>query len=601
MPLITLRRLRYMLGRASQRVAPLLRNWDRFNFGTSVFAVGVVLYDIGFPKGMATEMFVADLLHSLAVFLLLSNVLRLFTDLLFWRSLKGHLQELKGKFGMLALLAGYLAVVALVPHLVVQWLPHAVLSVLFLLKLSHHSVALSKVGLEPALVVSLSFLAMIFVGTGLLLMPNMTYAGISVVDALFTSTSAICVTGLSTVDVEYTFTRTGKVVLVSLIQIGGLGIMTLTSFLGNFFTGGSGVKQRLMVKEMMASDRIGEVMGLLRNVVLITFGLELVGAVFIYTTVGQSLSVDVGERIWFSVFHAISAFCNAGFSTLSPGLAHPALQFNAPFLLSISMLIIIGGIGFPILFNYATYVKHVARARWRSWVRGVPLVKNPRIINMHTKIVLSMSLSLIVFGTVVFYLLERNHILAGMTDGQAYLSAFFASVSPRTAGFNTLALTEVTAGSIVLMYFLMWVGGSPASTAGGIKTTTLALAFSNIISLGKEKFRVELFGREIPSSNIRRAFAVVTLSVVFIGIGVLALSITENEKDIGKLVFECISAFATVGLTLGLTPTLTPAGKLVLIVLMFFGRVGALTIIAGIIPDIRYQRYRYPEENIMIT
>jgi Trk-type K+ transport system membrane component len=601
MSLLTVRRLRYWLGRIAQRIAPVLQLWDTLNFSVSVFGVAVIIYDIGFPKNVETETFVCDMLHTMTIGLLVSNILRLGADLIQWRSIEGHFHSIKGQVGVIALLFIYLLMNGMLPHTVHGWLPHAILAALFMLKASQTSLGLSNVGLEPALVVSLSFLVMIFVGTGLLLMPNSTHNGISVVDALFTSTSAICVTGLATVDVEFTFTFTGKVILVSLIQIGGLGIMTLTSFLGNFFTGGSGVKHRLMVKEMIATERIGEVMGLLRNVILLTFSLELLGAVFIYFTVGPSISADFSERVWFSVFHAISSFCNAGFSTLSPGLAHPALQFNAPFLLSISGLIIIGGIGYPILFNYANYFSSVVRSRWRSVVRGVPLVQNPRIINMHTKIVLSVTVSLIIFGTVVFYLLERNHILAGMSHSQAFISSFFASVSPRTAGFNTLMLTEVTAGSVVLMYFLMWVGGSPASTAGGIKTTTFALAFANIFSLGKDKFRVELFGRELPSSNVRRAFAVVMLSVVFIGIGVLALSITENEKDVGKLVFECISAFATVGLTLGLTPTLTSAGKLVLIILMFLGRVGALTIIAGIIPDLRYQRYRYPEENIMIT
>lgn len=599
--MFSLRRLRYWLGRTAKTIAPVLHLWDRLNFSVAVFGVAVVIYDIGFPKSSETGLFVCDMLHTMTMGLLISNMLRLGADLIQWSSIEGHFDAIKGQLGVIALLLIYLFVVRVMPQSVHGWLPHAVLATLFILKAAQTSIGLSNVALEPAFVVSLSFLAMIFVGTGLLLMPNCTNEGISVIDALFTSTSAICVTGLSTVDVEFTFTFTGKVILLSLIQIGGLGIMTLTSFLGNFFMGGAGVKHRLMVKEMIATERIGEVMGLLRNVVLVTFGLEMLGAMFIYYTVGPSLSVDVSERVWFSVFHAVSAFCNAGFSTLSPGLAHPALQFNSLFLLSVSGLIIIGGIGFPILFNYATYFRLAARSRWRTIVNGVPLVQNPRIINMHTKIVLTMTLSLIVFGTVMFYLLERNHILAGMSHSQAFISSFFASVSPRTAGFNTLMLSEVTAGSVVLMYFLMWVGGSPASTAGGIKTTTFALAFSNIISLGKDKFRVEMFGRELPSSNVRRAFAVVMLSVVFIGIGVLALSITENENDLGKLVFECISAFATVGLTLGLTPTLTSAGKLVLIALMFLGRVGALTIIAGIIPDLRYQRYRYPEENIMIT
>jgi len=595
------RKIRYYLGKVGRGLEPLLKYWDRLNMIASLFAVTLAVYDIGFPKNKPGDTLVFDILNGIAIGLFSSYTLRLAASLLYRRSVENSPSFLLKRMGVILLLLLYIVVTSILSNDLHYWFPHVVLSVVFILKMSQSSLVLGNLGVEPAVIISMSFLMMILFGTGLLLMPNSTYNGISVIDALFTSTSAICVTGLSSVDTEFSFTTTGKVIIVVLIQIGGLGIMTLTSFLGNFFMGAAGIKQRLMVKEMIASDRIDEVMVLLRNVVLITFGLELLGAVFIYYTVGQDITGDVLHRIGFSLFHSISAFCNAGFSTLSPGLAHPALQFNTPFLLIISMLIIIGGIGFPILFNYATYFRVVAQSRWRSISSGSPMVHHPRIINMHTKIVLSMTVALLFFGTVMFYLLERNNLLLGMTDGQAFISSFFASVSPRTAGFNTLALAEVTAGSMVLMYFLMWVGGSPASTAGGIKTTTFALAFSNIIGLGKDKFRVEMFGRELPSSNVRRAFAVVMLSVVFIGLGVMALSITENQKDIGPLIFECISAFSTVGLTLGLTMKLSSAGKMVVILLMFLGRVGAFTIIAGIIPDISYQRYRYPEENIMIT
>ncbi len=601
MPFLTLRRTRYLIGRLRQHIGAWLLTWDRLNTLLLLLSAGISVYDFGFPKSAYAAATIGSLLFTMAVLLLISKMLRLAGSLLYHGGSGHDKVSLRGQVILIGLLGAHLLLGGLLPDVVLRWWPHLMLLITGLVRLSQGSSILSEAGIEPALLFTISFAVMILVGTGLLLLPNCTYGSISVVDALFISTSAICVTGLSTVDVEFTFTHTGKLVLLMLIQIGGLGIMTLTSFLGAFFTGGSGLKHRLLVREMIAGDGLTEAMTLLRNVVLVTFIIEAIGAVFIYLSVGQDVATDLGQRIWFSVFHAISAFCNAGFSTLSPGLAHPALSLNAPFLLSISGLIIIGGIGFPILFNYATLFGMVARSRFRWLIKGVPVVHHARIINMQTRIVLATTVFLLIFGTVMFYMLEGNGLFMNMDVTQHWVSAFFMSVSPRTAGFNSVQLTEATAGSVVVMYFLMWVGGSPASTAGGIKTTTFALAMSNIVSLGKDKQRIELFGRELPSANVRRAFAVVTLSVVFIGTGVLILSITEESRDLGTLVFECISAFATVGLTLGLTPTLSSGGKLVVITLMFLGRVGAFTVIAGLIPDLRNQRYRYPQENIMIT
>ena len=599
--MILSRKAKYLLGKLARGIEPMLSVWDRLNFSVFLVAFFLIGYDIGFPKNQAINELLSDVLHGIIVGLFFSYLLRLMIGQLYLRSLEEMRSDFLKRGGTSLILIAYFVAVILLDQSWEEWLPHIVLSAVFIFKISQGSFKLGHAGIEPAMLIALSFSFMILGGAGLLLMPNCTVNGISAIDALFTSASAICVTGLATVDTEFAFTFMGKTILLILIQIGGLGIMTLTTFLGNFFMGSMDLKQRLMVKELVASERISEVMTLVRNVVLITFGLELIGAIFIYFSVGQGLSVAVGDRIWFSVFHSISAFCNAGFSTLSVGLTHPTLQFNTPFLMSISTLIVIGGIGYPILFNYGDYLRSVIRSRWRTLTTGIPVVHHSRVINMHTKIVLSTSVFLILFGSVAFFFIERHHLLAGMGLQQAMVSALFASISPRTAGFNTLDMAGLSAASMMLIYFLMWIGGSPASTAGGIKTTTLSVAFSNIIGLGKDNFRVEMFGRELPSSSVRRAFAVMTLSVVCIGFGVMALSITEQESNIGVLIFECISAFSTVGLSMGFTAKLSVTGKWIIIMLMYLGRVGAFSIVAGLIPDINYQRYRYPKENVTIT
>lgn len=599
--MIRSRKVKYLLGKLARGMEPMLSVWDRLNFLAFLVAFFLIGYDIGFPKDAATNELLSNVLHGIIVGLFFSYLLRLLIGQLYLRSVEEMRSELWRRGGTSLILVAYFVAILILDTSWEEWLPHIVLSAVFIFKLSQGSFKLGHAGIEPAMLIALSFLFMILGGAGLLLMPNCTVNGITAIDALFTSASAICVTGLTTVDTETAFTFMGKIIVLVLIQIGGLGIMTLTTFLGNFFMGSMDLKQRLMVRELVASERISEVMTLVRNVVLITFIIELMGAIFIYFSVGQGLSVAIGDRIWFSVFHSISAFCNAGFSTLSVGLTHPALQFNTPFLMSISTLIIIGGIGYPILFNYGDYLRSVVKSRWRTFTTGIPVVHHSRVINMHTKIVLSTSFFLILFGSVAFFLIERHHLLAGMSLQEAMISAVFASISPRTAGFNTLDMAGLSAASMILIYFLMWVGGSPASTAGGIKTTTLAVAFSNIVGLGKDNFRVEMFGRELPSSSVRRAFAVMTLSVVFIGFGVMALSITEKESNIGVLIFECISAFSTVGLSMGFTAKLSVAGKGIIIILMYLGRVGAFSIVAGLIPDISYQRYRFPKENVTIT
>lgn len=599
--MLSTHKVKFVLGRFARGVQPVLGLWDRLNVSVFLVAMFLIVYDIGFPKELETDVLVSSALHGIVVGLFISYLLRLLVGQLYFRSLDEIFSYTLKKGGTSFILFGYVLVVALFKGPWEEWLPHLVLSAVFVFKVSQSTFSLGQIGIEPAMLIALSFLFMILGGAGLLLLPNSTVNGISTIDALFTSASAICVTGLATVDTEFAFSFTGKFILLILIQTGGLGIMTLTTFLGNFFMGSIDVKQRLMVRELVASERMSEVTTLVRNVVLITFSIELIGAVFIYFSVGSGLSVAISDRIWFSLFHSVSAFCNAGFSTLSVGLAHSALQFNTPFLMSIGTLIIIGGIGYPILFNYGDYLGSVLKARWRSMTTGIPVVHHSRVINMHTKIVLSTTAFLIIFGSVVFFLIERHHLLAQMGLKDALVSSIFASVSPRTAGFNTLDMAGLSAASMILIYFLMWVGGAPASTAGGIKTTTFAVAFSNIVGLGKDSFRVEVFGRELPSSSVRRAFAVISLSILFIGVGVMVLSITENTKDVGKLIFECISAFSTVGLTMGLTAKLSTSGKVVIILLMYLGRVGAFTIVAGLIPDIQYQRYRYPKENIMIT
>lgn len=478
---------------------------------------------------------------------------------------------------------------------------NVVLIYALIVEVSTNTLYLSNRNINPALLFVFSFLFIIFLGTGLLMLPNATYTGITLTNAFFTSTSAVCVTGLIVVDTASYFTPLGQVFIIILIQLGGLGIMTFTSFFGYFFKGGASFGNEFLLKELLNEEKIGEIFNTLLKIVTITFTIEGIGALLIYYTVPSSLFTGDLHAFGFSVFHSISAFCNAGFSTLSGNLYQPGFREIYGLHYIIGFLIIIGGLGFPIVFNYARLLKYFVRNKYNQIFRKTRYVHVPKIILMNTRIVVITTLLLISGGFIFFMLSEYNHSLNGLPFAGKVAGAFFGSVTARTAGFNTVDMSTLAPVSVLFLMFLMWVGASPGSTGGGIKTTTFAVAVMNFMSLAKGKGRIEVFGRELANESVRRAFAIIFLSIIVIMTSTLLLVFTNGALGLTNILFEVISAFGTVGLSLGVTAKLSTSGKWIIIITMFLGRVGTLTLLVGFFRKLRSFQYHYPKESIMIN
>lgn len=472
---------------------------------------------------------------------------------------------------------------------------------IFLIEISKTSLGFLEAKLHPAIIFVLSFLVIILIGTGLLLLPKASTNGISLIDALFTSASAVCVTGLIVVDTARDFTHLGQVFILILIQIGGLGIMTFTSFFGFFFKGNTSLQTQLFFKDLVDQDQLGAIFKTLIRIVLFTLSLELLGAGIIYLLSPVGAFGDSWEQVWFSVFHSVSAFCNAGFSTLSNGLYEASVREAYNLHLWMGFMIIIGGLGFPIIFNYAHLLKSIFLRFIRKFKSHARYVHIPRIININTKIVMSTTLFLIISGMVFYWIAEGSNTLEGKSIYGKLVSTFFAAVTPRTAGFNTVDLSHLAMPTILIYLLLMWIGASPASTGGGIKTSTFGVAVLNIISLAKGKDRVEIFRRELDTESLRRASAIILLSFLIIGFSIFLVAILDPELSLIAIIFECFSAYGTVGLSLGITSELSAASKMVIILTMFTGRVGTLTIIVALVRKIHNLNYRYPRERIFIN
>ncbi|GAA4376658.1 TrkH family potassium uptake protein [Hymenobacter koreensis] len=476
-----------------------------------------------------------------------------------------------------------------------------VLLYIFLIELSRRSLNFYRLQYNPALLFMSSFVVLIFLGMGLLLLPRATTAGISPLDALFTSASAVCVTGLVSVDTATVFTTFGKVVILMLIQLGGLGIMTFTSFLTLFFQRSSSFQNQLFMQGLINEESIGNTMRTIGNIVWITFLVEFLGACLIYASIGPADIPRLHDRLGFAIFHSVSAFCNAGFSTLSAGLYDTGYRFNYGLQLVVIALIIVGGIGFPIIFNLYRYLRETGRSRWRQFYHRERYVHTTRIINVNTKIVLLTSAALLVAGTLLYFVLEYNSTLREHSGLGKFVAALFGGVTPRTAGFNTVDMTQMGLPIVLVYLLLMWIGASPGSTGGGIKTTTFALAFLNIYSIARGKERLEAFGRQVPSKSVQQAFAVIMLSFLVIGLCTLLVAMFNPEIPLIKVAFEAFSAYSTVGLSLNITSSLSAGSKVVIMITMFLGRVGTFTLIAGVVSKANDLHYRYPTENIIIT
>lgn len=471
------------------------------------------------------------------------------------------------------------------------------------LNLSYGLVRLLGRRTNPSLILAASFFVIILVGTGLLMLPRSTVAGISWIDSLFVSTSAVCVTGLTSVDVASTFTTTGVVIIALLVQIGGLGVMTLTSFFAMFFMGNTSLYNRLVVRDMVSSDSLNSLLSTLVYILGFTLAIEGVGMLLLWSDVHGTMGMELHEELAFSAFHAVSAFCNAGFSTLPGNLGNAQLMAgHNPFYLYISLLVILGGIGFPILVNFKDIILYHIR-RYRSFLHTGKCDGHRfyHLYNLNTRIVLIVTFLLLVVGTAGIAFFEWNSSFAGMPVADKWTQAFFNAVCPRTAGFSSVDLAGLGTQTLLLYLVLMWIGGGSQSTAGGIKVNAFAVVVLNLVAVLRGTERVEVFGRELSYDSIRRSNATVVMSLGVLFVFVFVISMLEPDLSLFAIAFECISAISTVGSSLNVTPLLGGDSKLLIVVLMFVGRVGLITLMLGIIKQKKNTKYRYPSGQIIIN
>lgn len=455
---------------------------------------------------------------------------------------------------------------------------------------------------NPSLMLSISFLIFILIGSLLLMLPNCTVGSITYVQSLFVSTSAVCITGLTPVDVSATFTPLGLVVIACLVQIGGLGVLTFTSFFALFFAGNTSLYSQMMVRDLVYTKSMKSLLPTLLYIFIFTLIIETVGAVAILLSIHGRLGMTLEQEIYTAAFNSLSAFCNAGFSNIPGGMSNPVLmQSDQSIYWSMSLLIILGSIGFPILVNYHDIIVRRVGATINRVIRHRADRMPVHLYDMNTKIVLLTFGIMFVLGAVSFLLLERNNTLAGMGWWQAISQSVFNSVVPRSAGFASVDPSLFLNSTLIIIMFLMWIGGASQSTAGGIKVNTFAAICINLRSIAHNQETVNAFGRRIALSSMRRANAVVALSIItyfFYSVTILTLEPALPARD---LLFETASALFTVGSSLGVTSSLGDDSLLVLCTAMFIGRVGVISLMTGIVQSGNHDAIKYPTGNIIIN
>ena len=576
-------------------------------FLLSVVTAGAIVVDYGFLLD-ESELHLVHLLYRLAWWCyLLLYILQL---ILGWRNIKKKSIFLTAFVGLLFILSALLRYlqsgISSVPfYFQYLFVEKILLLLLSLLDISRGIVDFINKKTNPAMLMALCFALLIALGTILLLLPRSTLDGVrlSVLDAFFISTSAVCVTGLSPLDISQTFSHEGTIVLMLLIQAGGLGVMTITSFFAIFFMGGTGLYNQLALRDMLGSDTFGSLISTLLNIIGFTLFIEFLGALAIWLSVRGTLGLAVHQELFFSLFHSVSAFCNAGFSTLGNNLGNSAIiTGHNTFFLVVTALVVLGSLGYPILVNFKKIViYYLKRLIGPLFNTDAAQLHYTHIMNINTKIVLTMSTVLIVGGTLSIAISEWNGAFLGMSVPDKIVQSLFTAVMPRTAGFNSVPLTQFSIFSLIIYLFLMWIGGASQSTAGGIKVNTFAVAYANLVSVIRGHRGVMLFGREISSDSLRRASAVIFGSILIITTAFFLLMILHPDIPARSLLFETLSAYSTVGASLDVTPHLGSSAKLLLALLMFLGRVGFMTVLASIIAPTGVRKFRYPKDNVIIN
>ncbi len=442
-----------------------------------------------------------------------------------------------------------------------------------------------EIRFQPAQLLALSFIGAILVGTFLLMLPISTYTGesISFVDALFTSTSAVCVTGLIVQDTATYFTPIGQIVILILFQMGGLGIMAFSTLILLVAGRKISIQDKIIIQHDYHYAAARNVKSLIKNIFFYAIAIEGVGTLFLFLKWHGKFPGLKG--LFYSLFHAISAFCNAGFSVFGDSLE--SFRGDIWTNVTIMTLIVLGGLGFLVLSESMDFFSGIIRRRRRK-------------MSLHSKMVWVMTLFLIVLPFFSFLMIEWNQSLQGFSLKEKILASLFQVITPRTAGFNTMELGSLNPAAIFLLISLMFIGASPGSTGGGVKTSTIGVIFAFIKSRIAARESINIFYRSLPLELVTKAFTVVVLSICVIFVSCAVLFLTQSGMSMEETFFEVFSAFGTVGLSLGKTAKLNAVGKIVIIFTMFIGRIGPLTLLYAFSREKAFGKFEYVEESVMI-
>ncbi|MBY0589203.1 Trk family potassium uptake protein [bacterium] len=445
----------------------------------------------------------------------------------------------------------------------------------------------------PARTVVLGYILLIAVG-GLCLTLPMSGAGgrdpIRLIDGIFTATSATCVTGLASRSIGNDFSLTGQVLVMALAQIGGIGIMTITTLATLSFGSAETLRARSVLSETLGLGGLDS-WGILRQILLVTFTLETLGALLLCARFYADMPLE--KAFYFGVFHSIMAFCNAGFGLYDDNLCRYVGDVTVN--LTIVGLLVLGGIGFPTYEDARRLFSSRNRVDWHQ-------------LRMQTKVVITMAAVLLVGGAIMILILEWNKTMADLPIHQRFLAAIFQAATPRTAGFNTLPIEKMSEATLFVIILLMFIGASPCSTGGGVKTSTVACVIYSSLSRMRGEAEVTIYRRTLPSDLIERAIAIILLYLFVCTLGIVLLLMTEaaNPKLASSpslfrdCTFEAFSALGTVGLSTGITGKLSDMGKIVLIILMYIGRIGPITLAVFVSREVRHRRVEYAKENLLI-
>lgn len=461
---------------------------------------------------------------------------------------------------------------------------------ILMLDIAKASQRIGLLNLGPSALLALSFIILIFSGAGLLMLPEMTVdRNIRFIDALFTSCSASCVTGLIVVDTATFFTLKGKIIIMILIQLGGLNIITFATYFATFYKS-SGLKYQSLMKDLLSSDKVSENRRLLWDIILFSFIMEALGSITLFFQWGDAVEfTSLRQHIFFSVFHTVSAFNNAGFALFTDNLYEESVRHLYGLQLTIATLIFFGGLGFSVMHDIFAPKTILDRLKY-PWKK----------LKVNTKLALFTSLILIFVGALMFYILEYDNTVDHSSVFGSIVSSIFQSVTTRTAGYNTVDFTQLGQPILIIMIMLMFIGASPGSTGGGIKTTTFALLFKSAITTLRGKKNIEIFKSNISYDCIDRAYSLLLFAIVLILGSAFLLTITEPGVPFLDLLFEETSAFGTVGLSTGITADLSDAGKNIIVTSMYIGRIGPLTMALLLIRRKGSNNYRYSNAHVQI-